>query len=72
MDSKEPTLRSHLTQNAAASTASLPASVTIAIPPMVGWDAKSSRDDLGQLKTEIFLQRGMDTHVDKTPDGQIT
>jgi hypothetical protein len=39
---------------------------------MVGWDAKSSRDDLGQLKTEIFLQRGMDTHVDKTPDGQIT
>jgi hypothetical protein len=35
---KEPALQSRRTQNAAASTASLPASVTIAIRPSVGWD----------------------------------
>ena len=62
-------LRSHRAQNAAASNASHPASVTIAIRPSVGRDARSSRSDLGCLKTEIFLQRGLDT---KLPDGQIT
>src|SRR4030081_927735 len=36
--------------------------------PSVGWDAKSSRCDLGGVGTEIFLQRGLDT---KLPDGQI-
>ena len=66
---KEPALRSPRAQNAAASTASLPASVTIAIRPSVGWDAKSSRSDLGVVETEIFLQRGLDT---KLPDGQIS
>ena len=50
---------------AAASTASHPASVTIAIRPCVGWDVGSSRSDLGQAGTEIFLQMGLDT-------GQIT
>ena len=64
-----PALPSRRTQNAAASTASHPASVTIAIRPSVGRDARSSRSDLGCLKTEIFLQRGLDT---KLPDGQIT
>jgi len=39
-------LRSHRAQNAAASTASRPASVTIASRPSVGRDGKSSRDDL--------------------------
>ena len=34
----------------------------------MGWDAKSSRCDLGGVGTEIFLQRGLDT---KLPDGQI-
>src|SRR5882757_9286463 len=53
----------------AASTASHPASVTIAIRPSVGRDAKSSRGDLEGVETEIFLQRGLDT---KLPDGQIT
>jgi hypothetical protein len=28
--------------------------------PLMGWDAKSSRCDLGQVKTKIFLQRGLD------------
>jgi hypothetical protein len=27
---------------------------------------------LGDVKTEIFLQTGLDTPVDKPPDGQIT
>ena len=66
---KEPALRSPRAQNAAASTASLPASVTIMIRPSVEWDAKSSRSDLGVVETEIFLQRGLDT---KLPDGQIS
>src|SRR6266849_6322056 len=37
---RQPALQSHRAQNAAASTASLPASVTIAIRPSVGWDAR--------------------------------
>src|SRR5882762_3886822 len=47
-------LQSHRAQNAAASTASLPACVTIAIRPSVGWDAKSSRSDLGCVGTSSF------------------
>src|SRR5450432_1633451 len=61
--------------NAAASTASHPASVTIAIRPLCGEDEVSSRDDLGWVKTEIFFGKseiGLDTPVDKPPDGQIT
>jgi hypothetical protein len=41
-------------------------------PLLSGRDGKSSRDDLGCVKTEIFLQRGLDTPVNKPPDGQIT
>jgi hypothetical protein len=41
-------------------------------PLCVGRDAQSSRSDLGCLKTEIFLQRGLDTPLNKPPDGQIT
>jgi hypothetical protein len=55
-----PALRSHRAQNAAASTASHPAFVTIMTRPSVGWDTKSSRCDLGCAKTEIFLQMGLD------------
>src|SRR5712672_3005203 len=40
-------LRSHRAQNAAASTASHPASVTIAIRPSVGRDGEGCRCDLG-------------------------
>src|SRR2546430_10197654 len=36
--------------------------------PLCGRDLKSCRDDLGCMKTEIFLQSGLDT---KQPDGQI-
>src|SRR4030088_1408644 len=46
-------LRSPRAQNAAASTASLPAFVTMAKAPSVGWDAKSSRCHLGWTETGI-------------------
>jgi hypothetical protein len=70
---KEPALRSHRTQNAAASTASRAYVRDDRETPLcVGRDAKSSRGDLGGTKTEIFLQRGLDTFSTKLPDGQIT
>src|SRR5450755_3824454 len=50
-----PALRSHRAQNAAASTASHPAFVTIMTRPSVGWDTESSRCDLGGAKTKIFF-----------------
>src|SRR4030088_51305 len=65
----QPALRSHRAQNAAASTASHPASVTIAIRPSVGRDAKSSRSDLGHVETEIFLQIGLDGKSVICPSG---
>jgi hypothetical protein len=50
-----PALRSRHTPNAAASTASHPASVTIAIRPSVGRDGNGYSFDLGEAGTEIFL-----------------
>jgi hypothetical protein len=44
----------------AASTASHPAFATIMIRPSVGWDAGGYSFDLGESKTEIFLQMGLD------------
>jgi hypothetical protein len=70
-----PALRSHRAQNAAASTATHPAFVTMANAPLVGWDAWSSRSDLGGVKTEIFFGKAeirLDSPVKKPPDGQIT
>jgi hypothetical protein len=46
--------------NAAASTASRPASVTIAIRPCVGQDGGGYKSDLGQARRELFLQMGLD------------
>jgi len=43
--------------------------------PLVGWDAKSSRCDLGCVGTEIFFGKTeikLDSPVNKPPDGQIT
>jgi hypothetical protein len=56
----KPAPRSHRAPDAAASTASRPASVTIAIRPSVGWDSGGYRFDLGHARTEIFLQMGLD------------
>src|SRR5258705_1097946 len=47
-----PALLPRCAPNAAASTASLRASVTIMIRPLVGWDAQSSRSDLGDVQME--------------------
>src|SRR4051812_29013461 len=58
--SHRPALRSPRAPDAAASTASRPASVTIAIRPSVGWDSAGYRFDLGQARTEIFLETGLD------------
>ena len=60
------------TPDAAASTASRPASVTIAIRPSVGRDGEGYRVDLGQTGTEIFLQMGLDSQITKQPVGQIS
>jgi hypothetical protein len=46
--------------SAAASTASRPASVTIASRPSVGWDGGSCRFDLPDGESGIFLQMGLD------------
>jgi hypothetical protein len=52
--------------DAAASTASCPASVTIARAPLWGQDENGYTSDLGLLKIRIFFQKGLDkaNHVD--------
>src|SRR5882724_1601020 len=40
--------------------------------PLCGVGCESSRCDLGWTETEIFLQSGLDTPVNKPPDGQIS
>ena len=72
---RQPALPSRCAPNAAASTASHPASLTIRIRPSVGRDAKSSRSDLGYVGTEISFGKSeirLDSPVNKPPDGQIT
>src|SRR3982074_1954124 len=58
--------------DATASTASHPASVTIAIRPSGGRDGEAYRSDLGQAGTEIFLQMGLDSRMTDLPVGQIS
>src|SRR5260370_41737288 len=70
-----PALQSRLAPGAAASTASRPASVTIAIRPSGGRDGGGYRFDLGQAGTEIFLKMGLDRQITNPadlPDGLIT
>jgi hypothetical protein len=68
-----PAPRSHRAQNAAASTASRSYVRDDRDTPLcVGRDGGSCRCDLGGVETGIFLQRGLDTSVNKPPDGQIT
>ena len=52
--------------DALASTASRPAFVTIAKRPSVGTGRLGYASDLGQAKTEIFLQIGLDRQPGKT------
>ncbi len=59
------------TPDAAASTASRPASVTIAIRPSSGVGRDRYRFDLGPAGTEIFLQRGLDSNSLICPSGTL-
>jgi hypothetical protein len=54
-----------------ASTASRPTFVTMANAPLSGGMARSCRSDLPVGLSEIFLQRGLDTHATDLPVGQI-
>jgi hypothetical protein len=45
--------------------------VTIAIRPSVGWDGEGYRFDLGQRRSGIFLQMGLDSQFTDLPVGQI-
>jgi len=68
----KPALPSRHMPDAAASTASRSASVTIAIRPSVGRDGEGYRSDLGQAGMEIFLQPGLDSQLAEQPVGQIS
>src|SRR5260370_25132867 len=65
-------LRSPRAQDAAASTASRPAFVTIMIRPSVGWDGGINKSVSIKWRSRIFLQRGLDTRINKLPVGQIS
>jgi hypothetical protein len=52
------------------STASRPASVTIAIRPCSGTRRRGYRSDLGRIGTEIFLRRGLDRKFSVLPVGR--
>src|SRR3981189_2097516 len=68
-------LQSRRAQNAAASTAFHPASVTIMTRPSGGGGGESSGRDWGCGGTEISSGKSeirLDSHVNKPPDGQIT
>src|SRR5258706_8837534 len=56
----KPALRSHREQNAAASPASRPASVTIGIRSSVGWDGEGCRDVSTKQGNEKFCETGLD------------
>jgi hypothetical protein len=56
--------------SAAASTASRPASVTIANRPSVGQDGRLSAPDLPDMLSEIFLQKGLDSESGNYPTGK--
>jgi hypothetical protein len=68
-----PALRSHRAPNAAASTASRPYVRDDRETPLcVGRDGQTHKDVSTNHGSEIFLQRGLDSPVNKPPDGQIT
>src|ERR1700704_1637284 len=64
----EPALPSHFTPNAAASTASRPASLTIRIRPSVGRDGDGYIPESGEAAREIFGKRSAPTkNIENNP-----
>src|ERR1700682_1037017 len=61
-------LTRHSSKALSASTASRPASVTIASRPSMGRDGERYIADLGLRRSGIFLQRGLDRQVTDLPD----
>jgi hypothetical protein len=57
-----PSASAPFVKGASASTASRPASVTIASAPRVGRDGMNYRSDLGLRKIRIFFMTGLDSH----------
>src|SRR5258705_13659502 len=49
-----------------------PGETSVRVTTLVGWDAKSSRSDLGCAATEIFFGKSEIRLDTKVPDGQIT
>jgi hypothetical protein len=68
----KPALQPRCAQNAAASTASRPASVTIAIRPSVGRDGRTPRDVSTKQGSEKFFESGLDSQITRQPVGQIS
>ena len=62
-----PSASAPFVKSASTSTASRPASLTIRIRPSVGRDGGGYRFDLGQARSGIFLQTGLDrpNHIDR-------
>jgi hypothetical protein len=50
----------------------IPTFVTMANAPLVGRDGGINKSVSTKWRSRIFLQRGLDTGVNKLPDGQIT
>ena len=69
----EPALPSRFTPDAAASTASRPASLTIRIRPSVGQDGGGYAGDLGRRETRIFFPMELDSpnHTKSGPSGAL-
>jgi hypothetical protein len=71
-DHTSPSALALFVKSAAASIASNPASVTIAIRPSSGVDGENDETDLPETKREKFLKKGLDTRLAKQPDWQIS
>jgi hypothetical protein len=63
--------RADCAPDAAASTASRPASVTIAIRPSEGWDGGINKAASTKTRSGIFFETGLDRKIAKQPVGQI-
>jgi hypothetical protein len=68
---RRPALRPQLRADAAASTASRPAFVTIASRPSVGQDGRACRTDFSENESGIFFESGLDKLLVICPTGSL-